>query len=69
MVYWVREFKDRRSGDRFWVYGEAPDLPKLRAKIAEQRSEPDWLNQEIYVHDAGLDLQLPGNHELYVLPI
>jgi hypothetical protein len=67
MVYWVREFKDRRSGVRFRVYGEAADLLSLRAKIAEQRSEPDWLDQDIYVHDAGLDMQLPGNHELYVL--
>jgi hypothetical protein len=32
-------------------------------------AEPDWLDQEIYVHDAGLDMQLPGNHELYVLPM
>ena len=69
MVYWVREFKDRRSGDRFRVYGEATDVTSLREKIADQLSEPDWLDQEIYVHDAGLDMQLPGNHELYVLPI
>ena len=25
MVYWIREFKDRRSGDRFRVYGEATE--------------------------------------------
>jgi len=29
LVYWIREFKDGRSGDRFRVYGEAKDLPAL----------------------------------------
>jgi hypothetical protein len=69
MVYWVREFKDRLSGDRFRDYGEATDLPSFREKIADRLSEPDWLEQEIYVHDAELDMQLPGNHELYVLSV
>ena len=69
MVYWVREFKDLRGSNRFRIYGEARDLPTLRKKIAEQLSQSDWLDEEIYVHDDGLDMQLPGIHELYVLPI
>jgi hypothetical protein len=66
MSFKTREFVNRKTGKRFRVYSDAPDLPSLRKLVAKHQSDDDWLDPEIYEHDAGIDIMRPGTCELGV---
>jgi hypothetical protein len=64
--FWIREFNNRDTGQRFRVYSKAQYLPSLRQAVADQQVDTDWLDDTIYLHDAGLDIRLDGNVPLKV---
>ncbi len=66
MVFWVREFQNRKSGQRFRVYSERQYVPPLREEVAKYCGDDDWLDDSIYEHDAGLDVRFDGACQLEV---
>lgn len=64
MVYWIRRFRNRHSGETFEVTSDEQYLPSLRRRIVmECGREPDWENESIYEHESGLDMKLEGDHQ------
>jgi hypothetical protein len=66
MVYWIREFENSRTGERFRVYSEAIDIPSLRKAAANHSNDQDWLDDQIYVYDDVLDTKFDGEHPLTI---
>jgi hypothetical protein len=66
MTYWIREFVDTESGQRFRVYSETEYLPPLRKQVAEKQKDPRWTDDMIFKHDAGLDTKFDGNCPLTI---
>jgi hypothetical protein len=63
MVYWVRTFRNTQTGKIFEVTSDEQYLPSLRKRIVEEcGGQPDWENESIYEHEAGLDMRLEGSH-------
>jgi hypothetical protein len=63
IVYWIRTFRNTRSGKIFEVASDEQYLPPLRRRIVQECGrEPDWENESIYEHQVALDAQLPGEH-------
>ena len=69
MPFWIREFKNSNTGQRFCVRSEAQYLPPLRQQVADQQEDAKWLDDMVYKHDAGLDIRLDGECPLKVEPI
>jgi hypothetical protein len=64
MVYWIRRFRNRHSGETFEVTSDEQYLPSLRRRIViECGREPDWENESIYEHESGLDMKLEGDYQ------
>ena len=66
MPYSIRELKHRDTGRRYRVASDAKDIPTIRRLIAEQRKDPEWLDDIIYRYYPNLDLELPGECSLSV---
>jgi hypothetical protein len=66
MTYWIREFEHSESGKRFRVYAEEQYVPALRKRVAKQVGDDAWLDDQLYRHDAGLDIRLEGEHPFHV---
>lgn len=66
MPYWIREFEKAETGERFRVYSEAQYVLELRRQVAEHLMAPDWSDDQIYRHNAGLDIKLDGKHPLEI---
>jgi hypothetical protein len=62
MAYWIRTFHNPHSKKSFEVTSDEPNLPRLRTRISELTSDPDWEDESIYVHQHALDHQLDGEH-------
>jgi hypothetical protein len=62
MVYWIRMFRNIRTGETYQVTASEAYLPPLRRRIVEEcDGAPEWENESIYEHQAGLDIRLPGS--------
>lgn len=62
MAYWVREFRNTRTGKRFRVASDEAYLPPLRRRIVgEYGGDIDWENESVYEHQQ-LDMKLDGGH-------
>jgi hypothetical protein len=66
MVYWIREFENRQTGERFRVYTEAIDIPSLGKTVANHLGDQDWLDDQIYMYDGVLDTKFDGQHPLTI---
>ena len=66
MHYWIRDFKNNRTGQRFRVYSEAQYIPALREQVAEQTKDAEWIDDMVYQHDPSLDMKRDGQHSLVV---
>ena len=66
MVYWIREFKNSKTGKRVRVYSEAQDIPSLRREAANHFGDQGWLDDQIYKYDARLDMKRDGRHPLTI---
>jgi hypothetical protein len=69
MTFWMRQFENTKTGQRFRVHSETQYLPPLRAEIAKLRNDPDWTDDTIYKHHAGLDIRRPGHCACGVEPL
>jgi hypothetical protein len=69
VTYWIREFENSKTGQRYRVYSEAQYLPPLRRQIADEQHDEEWLDDQIYRHDVGLDIRLDRSHSLRVQPL
>jgi hypothetical protein len=50
-------------------YSDALDLPSMRKLVAAHRHDDDWLDADIWVHQARLDMQRDGTCQLGVEPV
>jgi hypothetical protein len=66
MTYWIRDFEHSATGDRVRVYGDNQYLPALRRRVAKHLHDEEWLDDQVYRHDAGLDVKLEGEHPLHI---
>lgn len=66
MHFWIRDFKNSRTGGHFRVYSDATNLPTLRKQIAERLKDAEWMDDTMYKHDSGLDMKREGSHPLEV---
>jgi hypothetical protein len=62
MAYWIRVFHNPHSKKFFEVTSDEINLPQLRARISELKSDPEWENESTYVHQHALDYQCDGEH-------
>jgi hypothetical protein len=62
MAYWIRMFHNPHSKKFFEVTSDETNLPRLRARIAELKKDPEWEDESIYVYQDGLDYQRDGQH-------
>jgi hypothetical protein len=46
MPFWIREFKNSNTGQRYCVRSEAQYLPPLRQQVADQQEDAEWLDGE-----------------------
>jgi hypothetical protein len=69
MVYWIREFENTQTGERFRVCSQAVDVPSLRREVAKHLNDQDWLDDQIYMYDGVLDTKLDGEHPLTIDPV
>ena len=66
MVYWIRDFEHVATGKRLRVYSDNEYIPALRRRVAKHLDDQDWLDDQLYLHDAGLDVRLEGDHPLHI---
>jgi hypothetical protein len=64
VTYWIRDFENSKTGQRYRVYSEAQYVPALLRKVADKQRDQDWLDDQVYRHDAGLDIKRDGDHPL-----
>jgi hypothetical protein len=69
MTFWIREFVNRKTDEHVRVYSDALDLPSMRKLVAAHRHDDDWLDADIWVHQARLDMQRDGTCQLGVEPV
>jgi hypothetical protein len=62
MAYWIRTFHNPYSKKHFEVTSDERNLPRLRARIAKLKNDPEWEKESIYEHQDGLDRQHDGQH-------
>jgi len=63
MTYWTRTFHNPFSKKSFEVMSDETNLPRLRERIvSELEKDPEWKDESIYVHQAGLDMAHHGQH-------
>jgi hypothetical protein len=60
MAYWIREFKNAKTGARFRISSAIHYIPPLRQEIAKKLNDQQWEDDSLYKHDAGLDMKLEG---------
>ena len=60
MAYWIREFTNVKTGARFRVSSAIHYIPPLRREIAKKLNDQQWEDDNLYKHDAGLDMKLEG---------
>jgi hypothetical protein len=60
MTYWIREFQNTESGERFRITSDIQYLLPLRRQIAKMRSDPTWEGDNVYKHERSLDVRLEG---------
>ena len=58
-MYWIRTFRNTRTGKTFEVASNEQYLPPLRRRVVKEcGGEPDWENENVYEHQ-GLDVKWP----------
>jgi hypothetical protein len=66
MVYWIRDFEHSATNERFRVYSDSQYIPALRRRVAKHSGDEEWLDDQLYRHDASLDVRLEGDHPLHI---
>src|SRR5262249_18027786 len=68
VVYWVRTVRNTQTGKTFEVASDERYLPRLRNRIVQECGYyTDWKNEDVYEHEAGLDMQMDGGHPQIVI--
>ena len=62
MTHWIRMFHNPHSKKFYEVTSDETNLPRLRARLSEQKGDPEWEDESIYVHQYGLDYPCDGEH-------
>jgi hypothetical protein len=70
IVYWIRTFRNTRTGKTFEVASNEQYLSPLRRRVVKEcGGEPDWENESVYEHQ-GLDVKWPGEHpNIEIIPL
>jgi hypothetical protein len=60
VAYWIRDFQNVKTGASFRVTSDIQYIPPLRRAIAKKLNDPQWEDDNVYKHDAGLDTKFDG---------
>lgn len=61
MTFWMREFENTKTGQRFRVHSEVGYIPLLREAVAMLQNDSAWTDDTIYRHDARFDIRRDGD--------
>ena len=61
LAYWIREFKNNATNQRYRITSEISHLAILRLAIAKKLESPEWENEVICKHEPLFGLKLAGS--------